>query len=124
MTENERKLLEAVEFLLDYSRRVSQHQVRESDLMALVHIRQLVKAVKEEGEPPSAETITSEGDMGEIVVRIQNAGGDYYLRGSVWTTQIERAAKFTSEEEAAEALEKAKKFTRRSEFKKALIVHI
>lgn len=49
MTENERRLLEAVEFLLDYSRRVSQRQVRESDLMALVHIRQLVKAVKEEG---------------------------------------------------------------------------
>jgi hypothetical protein len=48
MTENERKLVEAVEFLLDYSRRVALRQVHQGDLMELVHIRQTIKQVKGE----------------------------------------------------------------------------
>lgn len=48
MTENERRLVEAVEYLLDYARRVAQRQIHQGDLMELVHIRQLLKEVKEE----------------------------------------------------------------------------
>lgn len=48
--------------------------------------------------------------MPKITVSIQHAGQTWYLKGTTWTGELDRAFKYESEEQAYEALEKAKKF--------------
>lgn len=50
LTEREERLLAAVEFLLDYARRVSQGQVRQEDWKKIADIRRLVNNIKNGGE--------------------------------------------------------------------------
>lgn len=50
LTEREERLLAAVEFLLDYARRVSQGQARQEDWKKIADIRRLVNNIKNGGE--------------------------------------------------------------------------
>ena len=46
LTEREEKLVEYVEFLLDYARRVAQRQITSVDLVNLIEIRKTLKEIK------------------------------------------------------------------------------
>ena len=46
MTTRERLLVSFIEFLLDYARRVAQHQVVQNDLTELLIIRNTIKQIK------------------------------------------------------------------------------
>ena len=48
MTDNEKEMLNMIEFLLDYTRRVAQRQVTHEDWAELAKIRTFVKEVKSE----------------------------------------------------------------------------
>jgi hypothetical protein len=57
-----------------------------------------------------------------FVVRIDNAGGSYWLRGTTWAFSIDRADRFESEDTARAAFAKAAKFTKPAMRKLAKIV--
>ena len=50
MTTRERLLVSFIEFLLDYARRIAQHQVKHSDATELAIIRNTVKQLKTKTE--------------------------------------------------------------------------
>jgi hypothetical protein len=57
-----------------------------------------------------------------FIVVIKNGGNDYFLRSTIWAFALERAQQFATREEAAEALQKAKPFTKAKLFKTAQIL--
>lgn len=56
------------------------------------------------------------------LVKLANNGIEFYLRNTVWTSDKARATHFESEIDAAAALERAKKFMRKSDAKRAQFV--
>ena len=59
-----------------------------------------------------------------IVIEINNEGYVWLLRSTTWTSQIERADKFSSQVEAEQALEKAKRFIKKSLLKKIVFKEV
>lgn len=57
-----------------------------------------------------------------FVVKITNAGGDYYMRRTIWTGDPARADRFETEEAAREKLQAIRRFTKPKDFKVARIV--
>ncbi len=58
----------------------------------------------------------------KYAVQLVNNGHTFYLRGTTWTSEPDRASRFNSQSEAQDALEKAKKFmARKSDAKRAVI---
>lgn len=45
-------------------------------------------------------------------------GGVFFLKGTVWTFEIDRASKFKTEDEAKKAIDKAAQFKKKSDVKK------
>ena len=56
-----------------------------------------------------------------FLVTITNPGGEYFLRGTVWTGAIERAQQFPTREAAEAGLAKARKFVKPAMFKLARV---
>jgi len=56
-------------------------------------------------------------------VRLSNGGYEFFLRKTVWTSTIERASLFPTEDDARAALLKAKQFmARKSDARRAEII--
>jgi hypothetical protein len=56
-------------------------------------------------------------------VRLSNGGYEWFLKSKIWTSTIERASLFSTEEDARAALAKAKQFmARKSDARRAEIV--
>lgn len=49
---------------------------------------------------------------------------DWYLKGTTWTSDPDRASKFNSRDEAQAALDRAKKFMRPAAYKAARIEEV
>jgi hypothetical protein len=59
-----------------------------------------------------------------FIVKITNAGGDYFMRRSIWTGDIDRADRFATREAAQTALTSNRKFTKPAMFKAARVVEV
>jgi len=57
-----------------------------------------------------------------FIVVTPGYGGNWYLRGTTWTGEQERANKFTTHEAALTALNRARRFMKPAAFKAATIV--
>jgi hypothetical protein len=57
-----------------------------------------------------------------FIVKITNAGGDYFMRRTTWAGDIDRADRFETREAAQTALTNNRKFTKPAMFKAARIV--
>jgi hypothetical protein len=56
-------------------------------------------------------------------VRLSNGGYEFFLRKTIWTSTIERASMFSTEDDARAALLKAKQFmARKSDARRAEII--
>ena len=56
-------------------------------------------------------------------VRLTNGGYEWFLKSTTWTSNLERASLFSTEEDARAALAKAKRFmARKSDARRAEIV--
>jgi hypothetical protein len=56
------------------------------------------------------------------VVRLCNNGHEFFLRRTAWTSFIDRASQFSSENEARAALGRASKFIRKDDARRAEVV--
>jgi len=56
------------------------------------------------------------------VVRLCNNGHDFFLRRTTWTSFIDRASQFSSENEARAAIGRASKFIRKADARRAEII--
>ncbi len=59
-----------------------------------------------------------------FIVKITNAGGDYFMRYTVWTGDINRATRFESEQDARAAFYANRKFIKPAMRKIARIVEV
>lgn len=57
-----------------------------------------------------------------LIIVTKNEGQTFYLRGTVWTSCIDRAAKYGTIEQATAAIEKAKKFMHPHVYKAVVIM--
>jgi hypothetical protein len=58
------------------------------------------------------------------IIVIENNGQRFFLRGTAWAFSEDRADKFANQDEAKAALERAKKFIKPSQAKKAKFVEV
>ena len=56
------------------------------------------------------------------MVFIVETTGEWFLRGTTWITERDRAIKFDTEEDARAGLLKAKKFTKPEQYKAARVI--
>lgn len=57
-----------------------------------------------------------------FMVIVNTTGVDYFLRSTIWTSEVTRADPFDTREKAQAALDRAKKFMKAKTYKAARIV--
>lgn len=62
--------------------------------------------------------------MTQYIARVENQGYTWMLKGTTWTSSIERADKFSSTHDAQQALQRAKRFTKPALFKRVEIITV
>ena len=58
------------------------------------------------------------------ILKLVNQGFTWYLKGTIWTSEQERAFTYDTTEHACSELEKAKPFMKKSLVKKVIIVKL
>lgn len=58
------------------------------------------------------------------IVKVFNGGETWFLRSTVWTSDMSRASRFATAEDARKALDAAKKFMKARIYKAAAVVYV